>query len=137
MAEEGGQGQQGHEGHEGHGGREGREGRGVLLYLLLDVGSDDEARRLADTLGGAMAEVDERFVGYALSEVEPVRLTFQPEAAESAGEGAPDLPSTERPGAAADGAASAPVPAAPEAPVNERPRGGRDRDRDRDRRPDR
>ena len=56
-----------------------REGRGVLLYLLLDVASDEQARDLATALGEAMADVDERFVGYAVSEVEPVQLTFEAE----------------------------------------------------------
>ncbi len=56
-----------------------REGRGVLLYLLLDVASDEQARDLAAALGDAMADVDERFVGYAVSEVEPVQLTFEAE----------------------------------------------------------
>ena len=43
-----------------------REGRGVLLYLLLDVATDEEARAVADKLGAAMgasrAAVD---AGYA------------------------------------------------------------------------
>ena len=58
---------------------EGREGRGVVLYLLLDVASDAEARAVAEKLGTAMGEVDERFVGYAISDVEPVELTFEDE----------------------------------------------------------
>ena len=58
---------------------EGREGRGVLLYLLLDVATDDDARGLAGRLGAAMGEVDDRFVGYAVSNVEPVELTFEVE----------------------------------------------------------
>ena len=58
---------------------EGREGRGVLVYLLLDVATDAAARELAEKLGEAMAEVDERFVGYAVSDVEPVELTFEDE----------------------------------------------------------
>ena len=62
---------------------DGREGRGVLLYLLLDVSSDDAARDLADELGRAMEVVDERFVGYAVSDVEPVELTFEDEAGDS------------------------------------------------------
>ncbi len=61
---------------------EGREGRGVVLYLLLDVASDGEAREVAEKLGTAMGEVDDRFVGYAISDVEPVELTFEDEAAE-------------------------------------------------------
>ena len=56
-----------------------REGRGVLLYLLLDVTTDDEARNVAQKLGTAMGEVDERFVGYAISAVEPIELTFEDE----------------------------------------------------------
>ena len=56
-----------------------REGRGVLLYLLLDVATDEEARDLAEKLGGAMGEVDERFVGYTVSDVEPITLTFEEE----------------------------------------------------------
>ena len=56
-----------------------REGRGVLLYLLLDVASDGEARGVAEKLGEAMGEVDPRFVGYAVSDVEPVELTFEEE----------------------------------------------------------
>ena len=63
---------------------EGREGRGVVLYLLLDVASDGEAREVADKLGAAMGEVDERFVGYAISDVEPVELTFEDEEDEDA-----------------------------------------------------
>ncbi len=59
---------------------EGREGRGVLLYLLLDVATDEAARDLAERLGQAMGEVDERFVGYAVSDVEPIELTFEDEA---------------------------------------------------------
>ena len=58
---------------------EGREGRGVLVYLLLDVATDAGARELAEKLGEAMGEVDERFVGYAVSDVEPVELTFEDE----------------------------------------------------------
>ena len=57
-----------------------REGRGVLLYLLLDVATDEEARAVADKLGAAMGEVDGRFVGYAVSDVEPISLTFEEEA---------------------------------------------------------
>lgn len=53
-----------------------REGRSVLLYILLDVPADDEARELADELGRALGEADERFVGYAVGSVEPVQLTF-------------------------------------------------------------
>ncbi len=63
---------------------EGREGRGVVLYLLLDVASDGEAREVAEKLGTAMGEVDERFVGYAISDVEPVELTFEDEEGEEA-----------------------------------------------------
>jgi len=54
-----------------------REGRGVLLYLLLDVDSDEAAGELAAKLGDAMRDVDDRFVGYAISQVEPVELTFE------------------------------------------------------------
>ena len=68
---------------------EGREGRGVLLYLLLDVATDEAARDLAERLGQAMGEVDERFVGYAVSSVEPVELTFEDEAE---GDGRKPLP---------------------------------------------
>jgi hypothetical protein len=60
---------------------DGREGRGVLVYLLLDVASDGEARELAEKLGGAMGEVDDSFVGYAVSAIEPVELTFEAEGA--------------------------------------------------------
>ena len=70
---------------------EGREGRGVLLYLLLDVGSDEEAQRVAETLGEAMAEIDERFVGYAISQVEPVELSFEEENEASSTEALPEL----------------------------------------------
>lgn len=66
-----------------------REGRGVLLYLLLDVASDEEAREVAEKLGTAMGELDERFVGYAISDVEPVELTFADEEGE---DGAPGRP---------------------------------------------
>ena len=62
-----------------------REGRGVLLYLLLDVANDGEATDLAEKLGAAMAEVDERFVGYAVSDVEPVELTFEEEGSADVG----------------------------------------------------
>ena len=68
---------------------EGREGRGVLLYLLLDVATDEAARDLAERLGQAMGEVDERFVGYAVSDVEPVELTFEDEAEGDGGESRP------------------------------------------------
>lgn len=71
---------------------EGREGRGVLLYLLLDVGGDDEARAVAEKLGGAMAEIDERFVGYALSAIEPIALGFEADAGEGAIDPAGDRP---------------------------------------------
>ncbi len=56
-----------------------REGRGVLLYLLLDVATDEEARAVADKLGTAMGDVDGRFVGYAVSDFEPITLTFEEE----------------------------------------------------------
>jgi hypothetical protein len=56
-----------------------REGRGVLLYVLLDVGSDEEATSVAERLGEAMADVDDRFAGYAVSSVERVELTFEAE----------------------------------------------------------
>lgn len=58
---------------------EGREGRGVLVYLLLDVATDDEARDLTESLAETMGKADDRFVGYALSQVEPVELTFEDE----------------------------------------------------------
>ena len=63
-----------------------REGRGVLLYVLLDVGSDEEATAVAERLGEAMANVDDRFVGYAVSSVEPVELTFEAEGATDEGQ---------------------------------------------------
>ena len=65
---------------------EGREGRGVLVYLLLDVATDAAARELAEKLGEAMAEVDEQFVGYAVSDAEPVELTFEDEGGRGEGE---------------------------------------------------
>ncbi len=54
-----------------------REGRGVMLYLLLDVPSDDEAREIGDELGQLLGGFDDRVIGYALGEVEPVDLTFE------------------------------------------------------------
>jgi hypothetical protein len=70
----------------------GREGRGVLVYLLLDVATDDDATDLTETLAKVMGEADGRFVGYALSQVEPVELTFEGE--EDGGEGG--LPAARR-----------------------------------------
>lgn len=56
-----------------------REGRGVMLYLLLDVANDAEARQVGDKLGLLLGELDEHVIGYALGEVEPIDLTFEEE----------------------------------------------------------
>ena len=61
------------------------EGRGVLLYPLLDVATDEQARDLAEALGEATTDIDERFVGYAVSEVEAVQLTFEAEEGDADG----------------------------------------------------
>src|SRR3712207_2509948 len=53
-----------------------REGRSVLLYVLLDVSSDDEAAAAAEELGQTLAGADDRVVGYAVGSVEVVQLTF-------------------------------------------------------------
>ncbi|HET7094542.1 MAG TPA: hypothetical protein VFI22_13710 [Thermomicrobiales bacterium] len=69
-----------------------REGRGLVLYVLLDVATDPDARAVGERLGAMLGELDERVIGFALGDVEPIDLTFEDESGNGAEHALSDEP---------------------------------------------